>query len=269
MRETWVLKKISGKRVPIQRIAPDPGDFFVAPGEIQPGRQIMKAGKTKKRNWLYADEYLKKCVDYSAMSVCRDCFEIYGPWRYKQHTAERPNIILWQFCHPDCSSRNKKPGIRPKGGAEEKWPTFDFNTIVELCYCCGQEVLSSGSRWSVWFCEECKKKVVNFNTKFQQTVIPIGRHSLMAGYGLGGRHVRNPKKIEAFVSNVEGLFARIETLDDWRKIVVAENFRAVGYSGDVLLIDYLEGVKAKLKRGKTFDSLVKFLHQRARETGKV
>ena len=91
----------------------------------------------------------------------------------------------------------------------------------------------------------------------------------MAGYGLGGRHVRNPKKIEAFVSNVEGLFARIETLDDWRKIVVAENFRAVGYSGDVLLIDYLEGVKAKLKRGKTFDSLVKFLHQRARETGKV
>jgi len=76
-------------------------------------------------------------------------------------------------------------------------------------------------------------------------------------------------KIDAFVSNVKGLFARIQTLDDWRKIVVAENFRALGYSGDVLLSDYLKDVKAKLNKGKAFDSLVKFLRQKARETGKA
>jgi hypothetical protein len=91
----------------------------------------------------------------------------------------------------------------------------------------------------------------------------------MAGYGLGGRHVRNPKKIEAFVSNVKALFARIETLDDWRKIAVAENFRALGYSGDALLSNYLKDVKAELNKEKAFDSLVKFLHQRARETAEI
>jgi len=267
MRETWVLKKISGNRVPTQ-IARDAGDFFV-PGEIQPGGQMMKSKKPENRKWLYADEYLKRCVDYSAMAVCGDCFEIYGPWRYKQHTAGRPNLALWQLCDRECPTRSKKPGLTQKAGPEEKWPGFDFNTIVKLCYCCGQELLLSGSRWSVWFCEECKKKVVNFNTRFQQTVIPIGRHSLMAGYRLGGCDVLRPQKIEVFVSSVKGLFARIEMLDDWRKNVVAENFRALGYSGDVLLMDYLEDVKAKLNRGKAFDSLVKFLHQRVRETGKA
>jgi hypothetical protein len=230
---------------------------------------MMKSEKPRTRNGLYADEHLKKYVDYTAMAVCGDCFEIYGPWQYKKGTAEGPNPILWQFCGRECPTRSKKPGLTLKDELEEKWPGFDFNTIVELCYCCGQEVLLSGSRWSVWFCEECKKKVIDFNTRFQQTVIPIGRHSLMAGYGLGWRHVRNPKKVKAFVSNVKGLSARIETLDDWRKIVVAENFRALGYSGDALLSNYLKDVKAKLNKGKAFDSLVKFLHQRARETGKI
>ena len=88
----------------------------------------------------------------------------------------------------------------------------------------------------------------------------------MVGYGLRGCHVRNQKKIEAFVSNVKGLFVRVETIDDWRKIGVAENFKALSYSGDVLLSDYLKDVKAKLNKGKAFDSLLKFLHQRARET---
>jgi hypothetical protein len=135
----------------------------------------MKAEKTETRNWLYGDEYLKKYVDYSAMAVCGDCFEIYGPWRYKQEISKRPNSVLWQFCGGECPSRNKKPGITLKDESEEKWPGFDFNTIVELCYCCGQEELKSGSRWSVWFCEECKEKVIDFNTRFQQTIIPIGR----------------------------------------------------------------------------------------------
>jgi hypothetical protein len=227
---------------------------------------MMKSEKPRTRNGLYADEYLKKYVDYTAMAVCGDCFEIYAPWQYKKGTAEGPNLILWQFCGRECPTRSKKHGLTLKDKPEEKWPRFDFNRIVELCYCCGQEVLSSGSRWSVWFCEECKKKVIDFNTKFQQTVIPIGRHSLMAGYGLGGRDVHSPEKIEAFVSDMKGLFTRIETLDQWRKNVVAENFRALGYSGDVLLIDYLEDLKAKLAKGKAFDSLVKFLQQRARET---
>ena len=199
------------------------------------------------------------------MSVCRDCFEIYGPWRYKQPTADRPNVTLWQFCDRECPTRTKKPGINLKDDPEEKWPGFDFNTIVELCYCCGQEALKSGSRWSVWFCEECEQKVVDFNTRFQQTIIPIGRHSLMAGYGLGGPDVLKPEKVEAFVSDVKGLFARFETLGNWRKIVVAENYGVLGYFKDVLLSDYLKDVGAKRNKSKAFDGLLNFFQRRVKD----
>jgi hypothetical protein len=253
--------------VPIQRIAHEAGNFF-APGEIQPRGQMMKSEKPKTKSWLYADEYLTKFVDYSAMALCRSCFEIYGPWRYKEEIGERSNLVLWQFCDGNCPARTKKPGLTLEDKPEKKWPRFDFNTIVELCYCCGQEVLSSGSRWSVWFCEECKERVINFNGRYQQTIIPIGRHSLMAGYALGGRDVLDPEKIELFVSSMKGVFSRIETLNHWRKIVVAEKLEALGYSGDVPLNDYLKDVKTKIDKSNAFDRLVDFFLRTAKETGK-
>jgi hypothetical protein len=90
----------------------------------------------------------------------------------------------------------------------------------------------------------------------------------MAGYRLGRRDVHNSEKIEAFISGLNKLFGRIQTLDDWRKIVLAENFRALGYFGDVLLGDYLKDVKRKLDKSKAFDGLANFFLRPVKETGK-
>jgi len=86
----------------------------------------MKTQNAGTGNWLTADEYLKKYVDYSAMGVCRDCLEVYGPWQYKQDIYGISNVMLWQFCDRACPTLNKKPGVPPEESAEKKWPGFDF-----------------------------------------------------------------------------------------------------------------------------------------------
>ena len=58
---------------------------------------------------------------------------------------------------------------------------LDFPTAAELCRCCGLELLQSGCKWSVWFCNDCKPRVLKLNQSVGAWVIPIRRHSLMHG----------------------------------------------------------------------------------------
>jgi hypothetical protein len=63
---------------------------------------------------------------------------------------------------------------------EPTWPRFDFNERLHLCDCCHRVALTSGSKYSMFFCEPCKKRVVSFNDRLRFWLIPIGRHSFMA-----------------------------------------------------------------------------------------
>lgn len=196
--------------------------------------------------------------------VCSDCFEIYGPWHYKGEAGGTPDINFFQFCGRDCPSQNRKPDMPLKEAGEAKWPRFDFNSVVDLCYCCGQEVLKSGSKWSEWFCEECKARVIKFNTQYQRTIIPIGRHSLMAGYRLGHNEVHNPGMIKAFTENMNNLFNTIDCLTKWKKFVLAENFKILGYLNDTLLEDYLAQTKILPEKSTFFLLLREYFEQKLR-----
>ena len=44
-----------------------------------------------------------------------------------------------------------------KIGEKAKWPGFDFNTVVELCYCCGQEVSKADQDGMFGFAMSAKK----------------------------------------------------------------------------------------------------------------
>lgn len=224
----------------------------------------MSEETTKTTDRLSADQYLRKYVEYEAMIVCADCFEIYGPWHYKGEAVGIPDINFFQLCARDCPSRNQKPDMPFKEAGEAKWPRFDFNRVVELCYCCGQEVLKSGSKWSVWFCKECKERVIEFNTQYQRTIIPIGRHSLMAGYRLGHNEVHNPEMIKTFTENVNNLFSSIDCLTKWKKFILAENFKTLGYLNDTLLKDYLAQTKNLPEKSTFFLPLREFFEQELR-----
>ena len=202
------------------------------------------------------DQYLKNRVDYEAMMVCATCFEIYGPWHYREKMLEiTPDENFFQ----PCACPTKK--------AEAKCPTsFDFNKVAELCYCCGQAVLKSGAKWSVWFCDECKERVVQFNTRYQRTIIPIGRHSLMSGVSLSAQDARDPEMIEIFLKNMNNLFSRIDCLSDWKKFIHGENFKKLGYVNDTLLKDYLEQSRELPEKSFYFFLLTGFFEQALRKT---
>jgi hypothetical protein len=52
---------------------------------------------------------------------------------------------------------------------DEPWFAFDFNKLVELCYCCGAELVESGFESSVWFCGECKERVEWLSEEYRRS----------------------------------------------------------------------------------------------------
>ena len=203
----------------------------------------------------HADKLRKEISAYERMKVCMKCGGIYGFWRYQsKHMGSSDRIDYYQ----KCACKTAKPDRPPKGKSREKWPGFDFNEVITLCHCCGQEVLRSGSKWSVWFCEVCRKRVIQFNTQYRKTIIPIGRHSIMAGYALSGKESADENKVHQFMRNLKSLFERIDVLEEWRRRIMSRNLKSLGYSKDMTLVEYLSRVKSLPERSIPFKKMCDF-----------
>ena len=140
----------------------------------------------------------------------------------------------------------------------ERWPGFDFNTYLELCRCCAMEPLKSGSRWSPYFCTECRDRVVSFNRRHRQWVIPIGRHSAMHGDLLAGDEAAIEEHAEHFALRVHGLFAAIDHLDKWASERVRQNIESLGCAAgqEIDLAWYLTAARTRpLEKQTAFNSL--------------
>lgn len=153
--------------------------------------------------------------DLSQLEICPECRTLRGPWA--PSTLDRDSVV--QSCDCDRPQRD---------GSVEKWPKFDFNTAVELCYCCGLVPLRSGSRWSVWHCNECKIRVLALNRSFGHAVVPIGRHSLMHNVGLSGSDIEDSSAIQRFVSEQHDLRDRTDRLEEWKVQRVLFNLEQLG-----------------------------------------
>jgi len=188
------------------------------------------------------------------MKICSKCYEIYGFWNYRWR-----NKVFYQKCCSDCEDYNRKSDMPIKEIKQEKWDGFDFNEMVMLCYCCGQKVLKSGSRWSVFFCEDCKKKVMELNQQFQRAIIPIGSHSLMNGIGLNKDGIDNPQAIKEFHAKTNKMFASNEKLRKWTTQRLSNNFKVLGYDDDVLLNDYIAKAAVVVDKSEAFGQMCDFL----------
>jgi ADP-ribosylglycohydrolase len=188
---------------------------------------------------------------YEEMKICITCTRIYG-----FYLDQYGRKSLYQKC--GCCGSNPKADMPPSGKEEGAWPGFDFNEIFTLCYCCGREVLRSGTKWSVWFCEECKKRVMDFNTLFQQTVIPIGPHSLMVGCGLRATDSQDERKLRDFLTRVQKFFGNVTFLGEGRDQMIRRNLKIFGYAQDVLLVDYLCREAELPSKLEAFQSLIDF-----------
>jgi hypothetical protein len=134
--------------------------------------------------------------DYAGLHVCGDCGSIGGRFGAYQHVCR--------------CSRDESP----------TWPRYDFNTAVELCRCCGQVALSSGSRFSVWFCDGCKKEIGLLHGRLGRYVVPIGRHSFHGGFMLSPEEALDPLETEIFVGRWAAIGEAMDAVHDWAGIVV-------------------------------------------------
>ena len=207
------------------------------------------------------------CIDYDRMKVCRTCGHVYGFWTYRPEILPRiperwqPERTYYQKCGRHCPELNTKQEMPEEDREQERWPMGDFNTAVELCYCCGEEVLHSGTRWSCWFCPACLRKVVTFNTTYQATIIPVGRHSIMAGYAVRPSDGNDKAKLTEFVRNMGGLFDRIEALSRWAADRVRMNLERIGSNGDAGLPHYLTLMKERTCKEEAFRGLVRYMRE--------
>jgi hypothetical protein len=192
---------------------------------------------------------------FRRMKVCTECGRIYGFWHYQSgHVGSSGGIDYYQ----KCGCKTAKPDMPTEGQGKKKWRGFDFNETVTLCYCCGQDLLLSGSKWSVWFCEKCKERVIKFNSRYQMTIIPIGRHSIMSGYQLSGKESQDKNKVQSFVKSLKSLFERMGILEEWRKHIISHNLKSLGYSKDITLVKYLSKVRSLPERSVAFRDMCKF-----------
>lgn len=207
----------------------------------------MDITNSRERDMEGQDHYFLG-IDCKEFKVCAKCGGIYGTWDYRPKGSNL-SYLLYQKCSCD------------NGTPYEEWPCYDFNEIVTLCYCCGREILNSGSKMSIWFCEECKKRVLELNRTHQKRIVPIGRHSVLAGMLLMGSDIDDKQKIQEYVTEWNKLVAKMDILDEFVKIKIPQNIKDAGFVKDPSLANYLASVDRFPDKPNSFNALVEYFRK--------
>ena len=149
-------------------------------------------------------------VDIGNFEICPGCRGIRGEWVLDDLSASR----RVQTCR--CGPPPDKVKV---------WAGFDHNTAVELCRCCALVPLRSGSKFSVWLCDDCRPRVTTLRAPDGALVVPISRHSLM--HGIGHRPGDGQTSRE-FHGHLMGFFDRIDHLREWMASLITENLSRAG-----------------------------------------
>jgi hypothetical protein len=174
----------------------------------------------------------------SRMVLCRACLVLRGPFYDDFNRCERV-----QRC-----------GCEPK---EDLWNAHDYNLHAELCSCCAASAVRSGSKWSLFFCERCKKQIVALNQSVGCALIPIGRHSIMNNFALTAGAKR--KDVDEFVGRMVRLGDQMGKLCRYSHARVAGIAESIPEPDGAVPIDaYLRhATKWNAKRPDAFDELVR------------
>ena len=182
----------------------------------------------------------------SEMKICMDCSEIYGMAVREIYVGDERRVIGQQYQKCRCmKEKDRKEGI-----VDNLWPGYDFNTVVELCWCCGKRFINSGSRFSFFFCRECLDRVKKHNENPENFMIPPGRHTYLNVIMLISPFTE--KEVEEFKKRVDSFFRRMDILRAWRGFSMFGNYCEVGFSfiSDICLRDY-----EKLPRETGYDCI--------------
>jgi len=147
-----------------------------------------------------------KADELSKLKICRKCFEIYGPVRLED------GQVVEQKCYCDIPRHDEKWVVTNRY-------SYDFNQKYAICRCCGLEIIPSGSRWSPFYCDECKNRISKLNELVRKCIIPYGRHSIMNGVALNHKQIKDKKAIDTFIEAVNKMNQKIDIVEKHRKTI--------------------------------------------------
>jgi hypothetical protein len=136
---------------------------------------------------------------------------------------------------------------------QRRWEAFDFNEWVYICACCTSEGVVSGHKFALFYCEECKDRIVEVRRSETPLAIPLGRHSLMNGIGLRGSDATKPAAAKVFADALNGMFGTISAISEWQRR------RLLGILADCdedpLLVDLLAEARRRWTKEEAFHAL--------------
>ena len=141
------------------------------------------------------------------------------------------------------------------------WPGSDFNTSVEFCHCCSKALINTGSRFSSFYCDDCRNLVAEHNQS-ETILIPMGRHSFMNGIKLGIPYLE--KEETQFKSNLSTFFKYVDLVEEWQKLCLFENLHDLGfYFRNDIALAYFDKLIQKPEVGKRdyFLRMVEFIKE--------
>ena len=121
---------------------------------------------------------------------------------------------------------------------------YNYSTNYTTCYCCGLEVVTSGFRWSSFFCRDCNEAIINFNNAAGRCVIPFDSFSEMNGIWF---HKTAPFKdvVNDFNSQTDSESNLIERLDKHRAIILRRQLKLLKLPENASLLELSKAVIGK------------------------
>lgn len=163
-----------------------------------------------------------------SLRICHKCLELYGSIKLDDgHRVEQRCL---------CSKHSEERWVTIQGGTRFH---HDFNTEYEICYCCGLEIIPSGSKWSSFYCVDCIGVIHEFNKAVRQCLIPLGRHSLMNSISLDNKDITNARAISKFTDSVNVMGRGIDLVEQHRKAVAEKQVALLQLTDDAPAIDLL------------------------------
>lgn len=147
----------------------------------------------------------------------------------------------WQRCH------------RCPDGTENRWEDSDLSEWIHICECCVIDVTRSGSRWSSFYCDECRQRILALRRSDRPLAIPLGRHSMMNAIALEGARAFEPRAVETFTDALDGMFNSIAAVSEWRKRRIS--LLLEGFDEDPLLTEVMARGATRWTKQEAFEAL--------------
>ena len=191
------------------------------------------------------------------LTICSKCLTLYGRLVHiLPETSTGRKRSGWRYQKCKCMKKeDDKNGMKVR-----LWPGNNFNTSVEFCHCCSKELINSGSRFSSFYCNDCRELIFEYNKQEDIMSIPLGRHSFMNDIKL--TYPYSDEEFRQFNKVVNYFFRKVDLVQDWQRLCLFHNLHDLGFRfGNDISIHLYDKMLPNLENDKAglFQQMVTFL----------